>query len=61
MATPGFFKIKSFSWNKGIPVHEVTRKIFAFYSNYILDVVNLPKQFGNSSISMREVIKTSIL
>ena len=47
MATPGFFKIKSFSWNKGydviIPVHEVTKKIFSLYSNYNLDVVNLPK------------------
>ena len=35
-------------------------KIWSGDSNYIVDVVMQPK-FGNSRISMREVIKTSIL
>ena len=43
-----------------ISVHDVTHKILPYDSNYIVDVVILPK-FGNSSISMREVIITSIL
>ena len=63
MATPGLLKIKVF-WNKGydviISVHDVTNKILSRDSNYIIDVVMWPK-FGNSSISMREVITTSIL
>ena len=63
MATPGLLKIKVF-WNKGydviISVHDVTNKILSRDSNYIIDVVMWPK-FGNSSISMREVIITSIL
>ena len=63
MATPGLLKIKAF-WNKGydviICVHHVTRKILSGDSDYIVDVVMWPK-FGNSSISMREVIITSIL
>ena len=63
MATPGLFKIMVF-WNKGydaiIPVDDVTNKILSRDSNYIVDVSTWPK-FGNSSISLREVITTSIL
>ena len=63
MATPGLLKITVF-WNKGydviIFVHDVTNKILSRDSNYIVDVVMWPK-FGNTSISMREVIITSIL
>ena len=63
LATLGLLKIKVF-WNKGydviISVHDVTNKILSRDSNYIVDVVMWPK-FGNSSISMREVIIRSIL
>ena len=63
MATPGLFKIKVL-WNIDydviISVHEVTNKILPCDSNYIVDAVMWPK-CGNSSISMREVIITSIL
>ena len=63
MATPGLLKITVF-WNKGydviISVDDVTNKILSRDSNYIVDVVMWPK-FGNSSISMKEVIITSIL
>ena len=63
MATPGLLKIKVFR-NKDyyviISVHDVTKKIFLYDSNYIVDVAMWPK-FGNSGISMREVIITSIL
>ena len=41
-------------------VHDITNKILSRDSNYIVDVVMWPK-FGNSSISMREVIIISIL
>ena len=62
MATPGLFKIKTF-WNKGydviISVHDDTDRILSRDSNYIVVVVMWPK-FGNSNISMSEVI-TSIL
>ena len=61
--TPGILKIMVF-WNEGydviIPVDDVTNKILSRNSNYIVDVFMWPK-FGNSSISMREVITTSIL
>ena len=61
MATQGLLKIKVF-WNKGcdiiIFVYDITNKILSPDSNYIVDVVIWPK-FGNSSISMREVIITS--
>ena len=57
------FKIKVF-WDKSYDVTssvcEVTEKVLSRDSNYIADVVMWPK-FGNSSISMREVIITSIL
>ena len=63
LATLGLLKIKVF-WNKGYdvitPVCDVTNKILSHDSNYIVDVVMWPK-FGNSSISMKEVIITSIL
>ena len=56
-------KIKIFQ-NKGydvlISVHGVTNKILSHESNQIVDMVMWPK-FSNSSISMREVIITSIL
>ena len=62
-ATPGFLKIKVF-WNKGYDditsTHDVTNKILSWDSNYIVDVV-MWRKFGNSSISMREVIINSVL
>ena len=63
LATLGFLKIMVF-WNKAddviIFVHDVTNKIFWRGSNYIVDVVLRPK-FGESSISMKGAIITSIL
>ena len=63
VATPGLLKITVF-WNKGydviISVDDVTNKILSRDSNYIVDVFMWPK-FSTCSISMREVIKTSIL
>ena len=64
MATPDFFKVKFFWKKKGYDViffvHDVTNKILSRDSNYNVNVVMWPK-FGNSSISVREVIITSIL
>ena len=63
MATAGLLKITVFR-NKGydviIPVDDGTNKILSRDLNYIVDVFIWPK-FGNCSISMREVITTSIL
>ena len=63
MATPGLLEIMAF-WKNGydviFSVHDVTSKILSRYLNYIVDLVMWPK-FGNSSISMREIIITSIL
>ena len=63
LASPGLLKIKIFQ-NKGyeiiIPHRDATNKILSCDSNYILEVFMWPK-FGKSSISMREVIITSIL
>ena len=63
MATSSLFKTAVF-WNKGydvtIPVDDVTNKILSRDSKYIVDVFLWPK-FGNSSISMKEVITTSTL
>ena len=63
MANPGLLEITVF-WNKGydliIFVDDVTNKISSRDSNYIVDLFMWPK-FGNCSISMREVITTSIL
>ena len=63
MATPSLLKIMVV-WNKGYDVinsvDDVTKKILSRDSNYIVDVFMWQK-FGNSSISTREVIRTSIL
>ena len=63
LATPGFLKIKIFR-NKCYDViiydDDVTNKILLRDSNYIVDVV-MWQNIGNSSISMTEVIITSIL
>ena len=63
MATSGLLEITVF-WNKGydfiITVDDVTSKILWHDPNYIVDAFMLPK-FGNSSISLREVIITSVL
>ena len=62
MATPGLLKIKVF-WNKGydviVSVHEVFNKILSCDSNYIADV--MWSKFGNSNVSMRDVIIASAL
>ena len=49
-----------FNYDVIIPVHDVTFKVLSRNSNYIADVV-MVSMFGNSSISMTEVIITSIL
>ena len=63
MATLGLLEIMLF-WKKGydviICVHDVINTILSRVLNYIVDLVMGPK-FGNSSISMREIIITSIL
>ena len=63
LAIPGLLKINIFQ-NKGYDItivdYDVTNKILSHGSNYVVHVVIWPK-FGNSSISMREVIKTTIL
>ena len=63
MANPGLLKITVF-WNKSydiiIPVNDVTSKVVSRDSNYTVDVLMRPK-FGNSTISMKEVITTSVL
>ena len=63
MATPGLLKIKFF-WKKGydviFSVHDVPIKILSCDSNYSVNVIMRTK-FGNSRISMREVIIPSIL
>ena len=63
MATADLLKIKVF-WNKSFNiiyfVYDVSNKILSHDSNYIVDFVMWPK-FGNTSISIREVIITSIL
>ena len=63
MAAPGLLKIPVF-WNKGyeviIFVDDVTNKVLSHDSNYTVDVFMWPK-FGNCSISVRQVITTSIL
>ena len=63
MATLGLLEIMVF-WKKGydviICVHDVTNKILSRNVSYIVDLAMWPK-FGNSSISMKEIIITSIL
>ena len=62
MATSDLLNIIVF-WNKDydviIPIDDVTNKILSIGSNYIVNAFMWPK-FGNSSISMREVVTTSI-
>ena len=63
LATPGLLKIKAFRnkcYDVIIPDYDVAKKFLSRVSNYIVDVVMWPK-FGDFSISMREVIITSIL
>ena len=61
LSTLGLLERKTF-WNKGYDaitfVHDLIKKYLLHDSNYFLDVVSWPK-FGNSSISMWEVIITS--
>ena len=63
IATLDLLKIKVF-WNKGydviISVYDDAIKILSRKTNYIVDVVMWPK-FGNSSISIRQIIIISIL
>ena len=63
MAGPGLLKITVF-WNECydviVSVNDFTNKILWRDSNYIVDVFVWPK-FGNSSISIRDVITASIL
>ena len=62
LVTPGLLEIKLFQ-NKGYDIvifdYNVTKKISSKDSNYIVYVVMWPK-FGNTSISVREFIVTSI-
>ena len=62
MASPSLLKIKVFK--KGydiiISVHDITNKILSCESNYIVYVVMRPWSL-ETSISMRDVIITSIL
>ena len=62
LALLGLLKIKVF-WNKVyqviISAHDITKK-FSKDSSFIVDVV-MWSMFGNSSVTMREVIITSIL
>ena len=62
LATLGLLKIQVL-WITGydliVSTHDVRNKILSCNSNYIVDAVKWPK-FGNSSVSMREVIITSI-
>ena len=63
VAIPGLRKINIFK-NKGSDViiveYDVINEVLSRESNYIVNVVMWPK-FDNCSISMREVITTSIL
>ena len=63
LATRSLLKIQIFQ-NKGydfiIPDYDPTNKILLRDSNYIVDAV-MKLKFGNSTISMREVIIRSIL
>ena len=63
MATPDLLKIKIF-WKKAdddiVSVHDVINTILSRDPNYNVNLV-LWQKFGKSSISVREVIITSIL
>ena len=63
MATPGFLKtkiLKKKAYDVITFAHDVTNTILSRDSNYNVNVIMWPK-FGNSIISVREVIITSIL
>ena len=63
LAPAGLLKIKIFqnkTYDVIIAAYDVTNKILSCDSNFIVDVV-MRLKFGNFSISMREVIITSIL
>ena len=63
LPTLGLQKLEVFgnkSYNIIVSVHDVINKILSPDSNYIVDLVLWTKS-GNSSISVREVIITSIL
>ena len=63
MATPGLLKIMIVWKNRYdiiIPVDDVANKILSRDSNFIVDVFMWPT-FGNPSISMKDIITTSIL
>ena len=63
LATPGLLKIKMFK-TKYLEItivdYDLTKKKLSRDSNYTVDV-GMWSRFGNSSISMREVIITLIL
>ena len=63
MASLGFLQIKVF-WNKVcdviLSVHDVSNKVLSSDPYYIVDLVIKPK-FGNTSIAIWEVIRTSVL
>ena len=63
MATSGLLKTTVF-WNEGYDIktsaHDITNEILSHHLNYIVFVV-LWLKFDNSSISVKEVIITSIL
>ena len=56
MTTPGFLK----DYDIILAVHDVTNTILSSDSNFNVNAV-MSQKFGNSSISMREVMITSIL
>ena len=63
LATPGCLKINIFQYKcYGVIIieYDVTNKILSHDSNYIVDLVLWPK-FGNSNISIRAAIITSVL
>ena len=60
LAALGVLKFWKNGYDVIVSVHDVTNRILSLDSNYIVDVVLWPK-FGNSSISVTEVLITSIL
>ena len=62
LATLGLLSIRLFgnkSYGVIITVHDVSNRVLSRESNHIVDMVMWPKS-GNSSMSMTEVIITSI-
>ena len=63
LATPGLLEIKIFQWKCCEVIkldYDITNKTLPRESSYIVDVVMWPR-FGNSRISIREVIIISVL